>query len=66
MKERNHVEDLSVHGTKKIRTNFKQSAWDGVDKIHLAQDSEHWRAAGNRKIEQSGSIKCGEFLDKLR
>jgi hypothetical protein len=47
-------------------TNFKLSAWDGVDKSHLAQDSEHWRAAGNGNTEQSGSIKCAEFRDWLR
>jgi hypothetical protein len=36
---------------------------DGTDWIHLAQDRVQWRAVVNKKIESSGSIKGGEFLD---
>jgi hypothetical protein len=36
-----------------------------MDKIHLAQDNEHWRAAGNRKIEPSDSIKLELLAQEL-
>jgi hypothetical protein len=60
MKGRNHLEDFSIHGMIILKQILKK--WDGVDNIHLAQDSEHWRATGNGTIEHSDSNKFGEFL----
>jgi hypothetical protein len=37
--------------------------WEGVDWIHLAQDSDRWRALCDHGNESSGSIRSGEFLD---
>jgi hypothetical protein len=35
-----------------------------MDRIHLAKDRDTWQALTN--IEDTGSRKCGEFLDSLR
>jgi len=34
-----------------------------VDWVNLTQNGEKWRTAQNTVLEQSGSIKCGEFID---
>jgi hypothetical protein len=39
---------------------FKETGREGVDWMHLAQDSDQWRAVVNMC-----PIKGGEFLDQL-
>ena len=43
-----------------IKMDLKEVGCEGMDWIDLAQDTSE------RGNESSGSIKCGEFLDKLR
>jgi hypothetical protein len=42
-KSRSHSGDLSVDG----RMDLKETEWDGMDWIDLAQDTEQWRALVN-------------------
>jgi hypothetical protein len=44
-----------------IKMDLGEKEWVGMDWIHLAQDSDRWRAYGNGN-ELSGSIKCWEIL----
>jgi hypothetical protein len=37
-----------------------------MDSIRLAEDRDSWRELVNAVNEASGSIKCGEFLDRLQ
>jgi hypothetical protein len=37
-----------------------------VDRIHLAKDSDRWRAVVNRVMKLSDSIKSTEILQKVR
>jgi hypothetical protein len=41
--------------------DLKEKGWEVVDWIHLAQDSDQWRALVNNN-EPSGSVKYCEFL----
>jgi len=43
--------------------NLKETGWEVVDWIHLAQDRDQCRAVVNTVIGPCGSIKGGEFLD---
>ena len=56
-----HFEDLGVDGWIILRWIFRK--WDGEAWTGLL-----WQVAGACEYdnEPSGSIKCGEFLDKLR
>jgi hypothetical protein len=40
-----------------IRTDRRETAWAGVDWIHLAQDRDRWRALVKMVNEPSGSVK---------
>ena len=37
-----------------------------MDRIHLAKDSDRWRAVVNRVMKLSDSIKSTEILQKVR
>jgi hypothetical protein len=37
-----------------------------MESIDLAQDRDRWPALVKCSNELSGSLKCGEFFDKLR
>jgi hypothetical protein len=41
-----------------IKIDLRETGWDGVDWIDMAQDREHG-------IEPSGTIKCWEVLEWL-
>jgi hypothetical protein len=43
-----------------IKANFRKVGCGSMDWIELAQDGTRTCECGN---EQSGSIKCGEFID---
>jgi hypothetical protein len=43
-----------------IRMDLRETGWEDVDWIHLAQDRDQWEAC-ERGNEPSGSIKGGEF-----
>jgi hypothetical protein len=46
-----------------IRMDLRETGWEGVDWVRLAQNRDQWRAVLNTVIKTGGSIKGGEFLD---
>jgi hypothetical protein len=44
------------------RMDLRETGWEVVDWIHVAQNRDQWLVVGN---EPSGSVKSGEFLDCL-
>jgi len=64
--EGNNLEDLRRRQEDNITMDLQQVGWGDMDWIALAQDRDTWRAVGECGNELSGSIKCGEFLEKLR
>jgi hypothetical protein len=45
-----------------IRTDLRETGWEGVERIHPAQDRDQWQDLGNT-IMNFASIKGDEFLD---
>jgi hypothetical protein len=43
--------------------DFKETGWDGMDCIHLAQDRDQWWTLVNMAIEPRGSIECCKILE---
>jgi hypothetical protein len=66
IKKGNTLEDLERGQLDNIAMELQQVGWGDMDWIALAQDRDTWRALDERGNELSGSIKCGEFLEKLR
>jgi len=59
LRERDHLEDLSVDG----RIILKEVRWGGdVDWIDLAQDRNRWRALVNAVMNLWVSYNAGNFL----
>ena len=60
--------DLGVDWRIILKWLFKKWGWDGggMDWIAMAQDRNGWCAVMIAVMNLSGSIKCGEFFDKLR
>jgi hypothetical protein len=48
-----------------IKMDLRETGWDGVDWIDMAQDRDQWRALVNTVMNLRGSIKCWEFLEWL-
>jgi hypothetical protein len=48
-----------------IRMDLRDMMWEGLDRIHLAQDRDQWRKSCDHDNESSGTIKGEEFLNKL-
>jgi hypothetical protein len=46
-----------------IKMDLRETGWDGMDWIDLAQDRDQWRALVNNGNEPPGSIKFLEFLE---
>jgi len=44
-------------------TDLKGVGWENMDWIHLVEDRDIWRAHLNMEM---GSIRCGEFMCRLR
>ena len=49
-----------------IIQHIMEIGWDGVDRIHLAQCKDKWRALVNTEMNTTGFIKCGKFLGLLK
>jgi hypothetical protein len=49
-KVRDHWEDLDLGGWTIIKMNLRETGWDGMDWIVLAQDRDQWRALVNTVI----------------
>jgi len=63
--EREHLEDPGVYGRITLQLIYRK--WDGcMEWIDLVQNRDRWRGFFECGNEPSGSIKLGEFLDKLR
>ena len=43
----------------------KETEWEGVDWMHLAQDKGKWRAVVNTGIESYGCTKCAYGLPEV-
>jgi hypothetical protein len=43
----------------------RETRWDGMDRIDMAQDRDQWRALVNTVLNLRGSIKCWEVLEWL-
>jgi hypothetical protein len=48
-----------------IRMGLRETVWEGVDWIRLAQDTDQWGGSCEHGNEASGSIKCGEIPEEL-
>lgn len=48
-----------------IEMDLTQVGWKGIERTDLAEDMNRWRVLESG-TEPPGSIKCGNFLDKLR
>jgi hypothetical protein len=45
--ERDHPEESIFRWKDNIRTDLKETGWECMDWIHLAQDRDQWRAVVN-------------------
>jgi hypothetical protein len=45
-----------------IRMVLKETGWEGMDWIHLAQDREQWRAVLNAVMSLRAPLKVGNFF----
>jgi hypothetical protein len=45
-----------------IKIGCRETEWDGMEWIHLAQEGDKWRALLNKEVDISGLIECCEFL----
>jgi hypothetical protein len=45
-----------------IKLDLREIGWDGVDRIDLAQDRDHWRALVNTVKNLRVPYKAGKFL----
>jgi hypothetical protein len=45
-----------------IKMNLRETGWDGMDWIDLAQDKDQWRALVNTIMNLRVSLNAGKFL----
>jgi hypothetical protein len=43
-----YSEEISVRWYDNIRMDLSEMRWEGVDRMHLAQDRDQWRALENQ------------------
>jgi hypothetical protein len=46
-----------------IEINLREIDWDGMDWVHLAQDSDQWRPLNNMVMNLRLPYNVGNFLD---
>jgi hypothetical protein len=46
-----------------IKMDLREIGWGGMEWIHVAQDSDQWKAFVNTVMNLSGSIKCWGNLE---
>jgi hypothetical protein len=51
LKGRDHTEDLGIDEKIIFRMVLTEIGWEGVDRIHVAQDGEQWRAVVNMVMD---------------
>jgi len=49
----------------KISTSLREIVWEGMDCMNLPQHKKQWDSLSKTVIDNSSSIKCGEFLQNL-
>jgi hypothetical protein len=50
-KKRDHLEDQDVGGWTILNWILRETGWDGVDWIDMAQDRDQWRALVNTVLK---------------
>jgi hypothetical protein len=48
LKGRDHSEDLGVDGNIILQMDLREISWCDMDRMHLAQDRNQWRAVVNK------------------
>jgi hypothetical protein len=48
-----------------IKIDLRETGWNGMDWIDLAQDRDQWRTLCEHGDEPSGFLKCWEVLEYL-
>jgi hypothetical protein len=61
MYRRYHIVDLGVDGRITLDWILRETGWEGVDWIQLAQNMDQWQV--EQCNEPSGSINGEEFLE---
>jgi hypothetical protein len=56
------LERLKRRGEGNIRMDLKETGWQSVDWIHLAQEKDQWRALVNKVINVRVRRNAGNFL----
>ena len=51
LRERDHLEDLSVDGRIIFEWIFEEQVWEGVNWTDVAQDKDRWRAVLITELE---------------
>jgi hypothetical protein len=62
MKERDHFVDLGADRRVIIGKDLKEISWEGLDRIHLAQDRCKWGDSCDSGNVHSGYMKAGNFM----
>jgi hypothetical protein len=56
-----HSEDLGTDGKITLELNHRETRWESVDYIHLAQDKDQWLALVNTVMSLRISKKVGNL-----
>jgi hypothetical protein len=64
-KESEYVENLDVDGKTLLKIDIIDTGWVGMNLIHLAQDSDQWRALVNKIQNYRGCTKCWEIREQV-
>jgi hypothetical protein len=64
LKGRDHLEDLHVDGRKIFKSDLRETGWEDVDLIYLAQDRDQWQMLVNTVMNLGVPQKSGNFLSE--